>query len=127
MNNASGTVVDQLRSVVEESGVFNQLTGAGVTEQWAWLAVHSGMLVLGAVALTATLRQVKLHFLREVEVGRGGSHLRSEVQIWKRVLWTVFLLLAVAASVLVVCDAVTLYQYYEYPRAMVLRDILNRI
>jgi hypothetical protein len=123
----NSTVVDQLRSVVEDSRVFSHLEGAGVTEQWAWLCLHSGVTAFVAAALAVALRRVKLYYQPgEYEGGPSERSLR-ETHWWRCLLWTVALPLLLLTSVYVVCDAVTLYQYVNYPKAMVLRDILKRI
>jgi ABC-type Fe3+ transport system permease subunit len=120
----NSTVVEQLRSVVAESGVFSQLAGAGVTEQWARLAIHSSVLTFIVLGLSLGLRRVKRYYDTDNEPTEGE---REAERVWTWAMWVTATTFALLVAVLVACDAVTLYQYHEYPRAMVLRDILKRI
>jgi hypothetical protein len=126
-NQASSIVVEQLRSVVEESGVFSQLAGAGMAEKLGWLAVHSVLLSVVVAALVVGLRIARSYYRDRVETVDDSQVDHVRFRECRYILWGFALVLGLCFATLVACDAVSYYQYCVYPRAMVLRDLLGRI
>lgn len=125
----SKNIVEQLCKVVEDPETFAQVLGAGRANHLGWLVVR---LVLLAAVLTALLPCLRL-VARHYEAARAaplpgvtpGLLLREET-FWRRLTWAAFALLVVLFAVTAACDAVEVYKYGAYPRAMVLRDVLEK-